>query len=80
MAAKFRVIVTQADDQSIVDEAFTAESVEQILRSKPDGVKHVEAAKVRDIGPESVSDEAVWLELISMRENLAEACSITQAN
>lgn len=73
MTAKFRVILCQGDDESIVDEAFYAESVEQILQCKPEGVLSVEAVMLCEIAPEHVSDETVWLGLISMRENLAEA-------
>lgn len=78
MAAKFRVVLHQGDvNNSIVDESFTAESVEQILQCKPDDVVHVDAVKVRDNGPESVSGEHVWLELCSMRDNLAEAAEMS---
>ena len=77
MAAKFRVVLHQGDaDDRIIHESFTAESVEQILRCKPDNV-HVEAEKVRDIGPDNVADEEVWLDLLSMRGNLEEAREMT---
>lgn len=77
MAAKFRVVLHQGDvDNRIVDESFIAESVEQILRCKPDDVVHVEAMKVCDIGPDYVEEADVWLELCSMRENLAEASAM----
>lgn len=78
MASKFRVVLHQGDiNDRIVDESFTAESVDQILRCKPDDVAHVEAAKIRDIGPDFVEDADVWLELCSMRDNLAEVAAMT---
>lgn len=78
MAAKFRVVLHQGDpNDCIVDEAFTAESVEQILQCKPDDVAHVEAVKVRDIDTDQVEDADVWLDLCSMRNNLVEASAMT---
>lgn len=89
MTSKFRVVLHQGDvTDSIVDESFKAESVEQILRCKPDDVVHVEAvkirdlsqaeaAKLRDLGSEGVSDHDVQDELRSMRDNLAEAAVLS---
>lgn len=72
MTGQFRVALYQGE-ACIVDESFTAQSVEQIIECKPEDVSRVEAVKVRDIEAEPRSDEAVWLELVSMRENLVEA-------
>lgn len=89
MTGRFRVVLHQGDETaSIVDESFKAESVEQILRCKPDDVVYVEAvkirdlspaeaAKIRDLGPEGIRDHNVWDDLRSMRDNLAEAAELT---
>lgn len=61
MAANFREILRLADNEIIIDEDFLADSVEQILQCKPEGVLSVDAVKVREIGQERVSNETVWL-------------------
>lgn len=72
MAAEFRVVLLLGETH-ITDNKVAAQSIEQIMACKPENVTRLEAVKVRDLGPEQVSDGDVCSVLVSMLDNLVDA-------